>query len=129
MEYDQEMQSLNMTEDEKLVVEHIFVEDHKKTMKLNAKFFDEHKISPPTYTMIRHNDRIWFDPESGTGICPEILVRFLRNEQPQSNFDFHQMFECKYHLEFLPSDLFYVAMKVYRQHRRTEPQQWEQDGF
>lgn len=117
MEYDEVMSVFEMTDDEKQIVEHLFKGSHGHDIRGTEPF------------MIRHTDRIWFDPESGTGISPLALIDFLRNNQPLSNFESQEMFECKYHLEFLPRPLFDIAMKVYNRHRKPEPVEWEEEGF
>lgn len=117
MEYDEVLTGLRITDDERQVVEHLFKGTFGRDILADGPF------------MIRHDDRIWFDPESGTGISPPALIHFLRNNQPLSNFESQEMFECKYHLEFLPRPLFDIAMKVYNAHRKPEPVEWEEEGF
>lgn len=117
MEYDEVLTGLRITDDEKQIVEHLF------------KGSFGHDIRGTEPFMIRHDDRIWFDPESGTGISPPALIHFLRNEKPINGFESYEMFECKYHLEFLPRHLFDIAMKVYNAHRKPEPVEWEEEGF
>lgn len=117
MLYDEEMSALNLSDKEKTIVEYLF----KGTTGRDLRYEE-----PLT---IHHDDRIWFDPESGTGICPLILVRFLRNIKPQNGFEDNQMFESRYHLEFLPTELHVIAMSIYKEYRKTQPVQWDKEGF
>jgi hypothetical protein len=119
MEYDEMLTELRITDDEKKVVEHLF----KGTTGPDLRSFEQLPLA------IRHTDRIWFDPESGTGISPTALIHFLRNEKPINGFESYEMHECRYHLEFLPRPLFDIAMKVYNAHRKPEPVEWEEEGF
>jgi hypothetical protein len=104
--YDDEMTALNMSESEMEIVCHFF----KETGGHAAQ--DLRWKPNPDDLCIHHDDRIWFDSCSGTGITPEILVRHLRNEEPKTNFDYAQMVECSFHLSCLPSDLMKKAEAI-----------------
>ena len=116
MVYDETMSALNMSEDEKRIVEHLF----------KGQFPD---LRNNDCLMISHSDRIWFDPEGGTGVSPLTLIRFLRNVKPETGFEDHEMFECRYHLEFMPSDLHALALQIYKHNRKADPVNWKEEGF
>jgi hypothetical protein len=100
MNYDEALITLNMTDNEKIIVEYFFKGTCGQDLQQNLPL------------MIRADDRIWFDSCSGTGIRPQTIINYLRKQQPTSFFEDAEMFECRFHIGTLPSDLFEIALNI-----------------
>lgn len=101
-------------------------EDEKEILAYLFGVGEEHR--PPA--VIMSEDRIWFDPCSGTGITPCTVLTFLRRKnegRTVSIFEHSELFECRYHLELMPRKLFLKAMRIYN--GREVKIDWAKEGF
>lgn len=101
--FDEFLSSMEMSNDEKSIVTHLFPETAIQDLRLFRENSD---------LCICYDDRIWFDPESGTGISPEILIRYLRNEEARNGYENTQMLECSWHIACLPLELRNKVSKI-----------------
>lgn len=128
MRFDPDMDRFDLSQDEKDILEHIFVFKALEVCMGNKVEYNQ------SNHVISTRNHAYFDYECGTGITPEAVIQFLRGSllgQMVTNFVNSQQVEVSYHLRCAPQEIIDKTNKVMDHYRklRLDGVKWESEGF